>query len=191
MPLWPNDAPVVFQRQALDGGGSLSSFSLSAHSGTHVDAPCHMLSKGADASQLSLEKMCGIAKVCDLSDAEIIDFNALSGLALTGVKRLLIKTSNSAFLAKHDSTPHYAYLTEDATRFILKLGIEFLAIDCLSVDAFDSCDYPVHRLLLEAGVIILEGVDLSDVSAGDYELLCLPLKIATDGAPARVILRTI
>ena len=190
MPQWLGDPPVALQT-TFYGGTSLTGISMSAHSGTHVDAPCHMLHGGVDASQLSLEQMCGMAKVCDIGNVEIIDSEVLIKLNLVGVKRLLLKTSNSVLLAKPNITPQYVHLTVDAAQYLVDMKIMLLAVDYLSVDAFDSCDYPVHRILLEAGIIIVEGVDLSGVPSADYELLCLPLKMTADGAPARVILRSI
>jgi arylformamidase len=99
-------------------------------------------------------------------------------------------TSNSALLKQGRFSEDYACLTEDAAAYLVEKGIKLVAVDYLSVDAFDTDYYPVHRRLLEGGVAVVEGDDLSGVPAGDYELICLPLKIKNgDGAPARVVLR--
>ncbi|MCL1885372.1 MAG: cyclase family protein [Dehalococcoidia bacterium] len=190
MPLWPGDAPVALKTNYQDGV-SLTSISMSAHCGTHVDAPCHVISGGVGVSGLNLQQMYGKARVCDMGGVGVVDSAALSKHEIAGVKRLLIKTSNSELLSKFGFSTKYVYLAEDAARFLLHIGIKLLAVDYLSVDAYDSTDYAVHRLLLEAGVIIVEGVNLSGVPPADYEMVCLPLRIATDGAPARVILRSL
>lgn len=190
MPLWPGDAPVALKTNYQDGV-SLTSISMSAHCGTHVDAPCHVISGGAGVSGLDLEQMCGNARVCDLSGFDVVDSAALSKHELAGVERLLIKTSNSELLSKPGFSTKYVYVAEDAARFLLHIGIKLLAVDYLSVDAYESTNFAVHRLLLEAGVIIVEGVNFSGVPPADYEMVCLPLNMATDGAPARVILRSL
>jgi arylformamidase len=105
---------------------------------------------------------------------------------------LLLKTSNSALLRKPDFDQKYVSLTTDAAEYLVEKGIRLLAFDYLSVDDFFNHLYPVHNILLNAGVVIVESVNLGEVPAGNYEILCLPLKIkGCDGAPARVILRTI
>jgi arylformamidase len=84
----------------------------------------------------------------------------------------------------------YVYLTADAASYLVQAGLKLVGIDYLSVDRFGSADYPAHQTLLEAGVIVVEGLDLSEVGPGDYDMICLPLRIAGgDGAPARVVLR--
>jgi arylformamidase len=103
-----------------------------------------------------------------------------------------LKTGNSELLESSGFDKDYVSLTEDAAEYLVEKGIRFVALDYLSVDEFDTSIYPVHRILMNAGVVIVEGVDLNEVPAGDYEMLCLPLKLeGCDGAPARVILRTL
>jgi len=192
MLLWPGDRQVIFQKMNMEGVNSMTNLMISAHTGTHVDAPSHILADGMGTDRLDLECLTGLARVCHVAQAEQIDRSLLEGMALDGVSRLLLRTSNSALLETASFNKGYVSLTEDAAEYLVEKGIKFLALDYLSVDKFDTSLYPVHRILLNAGVVIVEGVDLSGVPAGDYEMLCLPLKLeGCDGAPARVILRTI
>ncbi len=189
---WPEDSPVSFNNTELEGVASLTRLDMSAHTGTHIDAPAHIICGGKGIDEIDIEQLSGLASVFDLSNAKIIDRVLLSGLNLAGVSRLLLKTSNSDLLNEPDFNQEYVSLTTDAAEYLVEQGIRLLALDYLSVDEFSSSLYPVHQILLNAGVVIVESVNLSEVPAGDYEILCLPLKIkGCDGAPARVILRTI
>jgi arylformamidase len=189
---WPEDHPVDFNKTKLAGLASLTHLGMSAHTGTHIDAPAHIIRGGKGIDEIDIERLTGVASLVDLSKAKIIDRELLSGFNLEGVSRLLLKTSNSALLRKPDFDQKYVSLTTDAAEYLVEKGIRLLAFDYLSVDEFSSQLYPVHNILLNAGVVIVESVNLSEVPAGNYEILCLPLKIkGCDGAPARVILRTI
>ncbi|RJO62562.1 MAG: ribose 5-phosphate isomerase B [Dehalococcoidia bacterium] len=189
---WPGEEIVAFNKVEYEGVSSLTHFVLSAHTGTHVDAQTHIISGGKGTDQLDLEQLTGLARVCHLQGGHSIDRTLLSNRSLDGVSRLLLRTSNSALLETAIFNKDYVSLTEDAAEYLVEKGIKFLALDYLSVDKFDTCMYPVHRILLNAGVVIVESVNLSSVPASDYEMLCLPLKLeGCDGAPARVILRTL
>jgi len=189
---WPGEEIVAFNKVEYEGVSSLTHLVLSAHTGTHLDAPAHIISGGKGTDQLDLEQLTGLARVCYLPGGHSIDSAMLSNLSLDGVSRLLMRTSNSTLLESASFNKDYVSLTEDAAEYLVEKGIKFLALDYLSVDKFDTSMYPVHRILLNAGIVIVEGVNLRSVPAGDYEMLCLPLKLeGCDGAPARVILRTI
>jgi ribose 5-phosphate isomerase B len=192
MLMWPGDQKVLFKQMEYEGVSSLTQLDLSAHTGTHVDAPAHIISGGKGADQLDLEQMTGLARVCHLPGVQSITRIILSDTSLGDVSRLLLRTSNSALLETSSFNQDYVSLTEDAAEYIVEKGIRFLALDYLSVDEFHASIFPVHRVLMNAGVVIAEGVDLSDVPAGDYEMLCMPLKLNNcDGAPARIVLRTL
>ena len=192
MLLWPGDQAVVFKKVEYEGISSLTQLDLSVHTGTHVDAPAHIISEGRGVDQLEMEQLTGLARVCHITEIHCIDRALLSNIDLDGVSRLLLKTSNSTLLGLSNFNKDYISLTEDAAEYLVEKGIRFLAMDYLSVDEFATKIFPVHRVLLNAGVVIVEGVNLSEVPVGDYEMLCLPLKLKNcDGAPARVILRTL
>lgn len=196
MPVWPGDPPVQIERVASIHKGdpaNLTRLSLGAHTGTHVDAPYHFVEKGLRVDQLSLSTLVGSAHVLEVHPKErTITATDLGGLGLPStVQRLLIKTGNSSLWERGllEFEEDFIHLGPDAARWIVKRGIKLIGVDYLSVDSFSSGDKAVHRTLLEAGVIIIEGLNLSHVAQGVYQLYCLPLKIVdSDGAPARVIL---
>ena len=196
MPVWPGDPAVertlVWQIGA-DSAANVSRLTMSVHTGTHVDAPIHFIANGMSIDGLALETMVGPCNVCEVDATgwtiTATDLEALN-LPLT-VQRLLLKTSNSGLWAKGGATFERSYvsLSASAARWIVDRGIRLVGIDYLSVEPFDAAEPVVHRTLLAGGVIPLEGVDLSGVAAGEYTLVCLPLKLAgSDGAPARVVL---
>jgi ribose 5-phosphate isomerase B len=192
MLLWPGDEPVVFQQDKGDGVASTTNIKLCAHTGTHLDGPCHMFQDAGGTESLELDNMLGLACVCSLQNKKIIDRETLEGINFEGISRLLLKTDNSDLLVKSEFCEDYVFITEDAAAYIIQKGIKFIALDYLSVDSYDSLDYPAHKMFLASGVIVAEGVDLRNVPPGIYEMLCLPLKLENcDGAPARIVLRTI
>ena len=169
---------------------NVSRLTLSSHSGTHLDAPRHFFMQGAAIDALDLGWLLGPARVCAMHTTAHITADDLHPLQLAGVKRVLFHTVNSALWDVPTFQPNYVALTTSAAQLLVDLGVQLVGIDYLSVDAFTRQDFPVHRLLLGAGVLILEGLDLRAVPPGDYELLVLPLLLRNgDGAPARAVLR--
>jgi arylformamidase len=169
---------------------NVSRLTLSSHSGTHVDAPRHFFPQGLAIDALDPGLLLGPARVCALPNTTHITANDLQPLPLAGVKRVLFHTVNSALWNLPTFQPDYVALTTSAAQLLVDLGVQLVGIDYLSVDAFARQDFPVHRLLLGAGVLILEGLDLRAVPPGDYELFVLPLLLRDgDGAPARAVLR--
>ncbi|HID63869.1 MAG TPA: cyclase family protein [Anaerolineae bacterium] len=195
-PVWPGDPPVQIERVASINKGdfaNLTRLSLGAHTGTHVDAPYHFFEKGLKVDQLPLSILIGSAHVLEVHPKErTITATDLGSLGLPSTaQRLLIKTDNSYLWEGRllEFERDFIHLSRDAARWIVKRGIKLIGVDYLSVDSFDSGDRAVHRTLLEAGVVIIEGLNLSHVAQGVYQLYCLPLKIVdSDGAPARVVL---
>jgi arylformamidase len=167
---------------------------MGSHTGTHVDAPHHFIAGGQTVDELPLELLVGPAIVASVEPiaGDTLGVEDMVRLQLpAGIVRLVLKTRNSAFW--HDRTAvfrhNYVHLGPDAARWVVEQGIRVLGIDYLSVEGFDVPEPVVHRTLLGAGVVILEGLDLSQVPAGPCQLVCLPLKIeGGDGAPARVLI---
>jgi arylformamidase len=191
MPVWPGDPPVTLKmvKRIEDGAkDNLSHLACSVHIGTHVDAPLHFIAGGGDISSLSLDALIGPATVVALPDADAITAGDLARLNLPRtVKRLLFKTRNGA-LPNTEFAKDFVALTLDAAQWIVERGMRLVGVDYLSVERFGG-DGSVHRTLLGAGVVAIEGLDLRDVPPGDYILYCLPIKLAgSEGAPARVIL---
>jgi len=163
---------------------------LTTHTGTHVDAPYHFLEDGPTVDQLDLDALIGPAAVYDFRGRTAITAEMLARAGVGPVPRLLLRTDNSQWIRTGPLPAVPAHLTEDAARYLIDKGIRLVGIDGLTVDGADTA--VAHSALLHAGVIILETLDLSHVEAGDYELICLPLRIAgVDGAPARAILQTL
>ncbi|HVR69348.1 MAG TPA: cyclase family protein [Vicinamibacteria bacterium] len=170
---------------------NVSRLTLGTHAGTHVDAPRHFLEDGARVDELPLEILTGKARVVSIPAREAVDRADLEALDLRDDLRLLIRTRNSGQLRQPEFRPDFVYLTPEAASYLVQVGIKLVGWDYLSIEKFGSRDFPAHHALLGAGVILVEGLDLSQVEAGEYELTCLPLKVAGgDGAPARVIVRS-
>lgn len=194
-PGWPGDATVqVHTRASLAAGdaANVSTLTLSSHSGTHVDPPAHFIAGGQTVDRLELSALVGDCWVADLTGRPRITAADLEQLSLPPtIERLLLKTDNSARWATATTFfPDYVALTPDAAEWVVARRLRLVGIDSLSIELYNSDPaHPTHHRLLAAGVIIVEGLDLSGIAAGAYTLVCLPLKIAAgDGAPARAIL---
>ena len=193
MSTYPGDPPFAIEpvQGASDSPYALSRLSLCTHTGTHVDAPSHFVRGGVSVDQLPLEILLGKARVVELLERDQLDRADLEALDLRDDLRVLLKTRMSGQLLKPGYHQDHVYLSEDAALYLAQAGIKLVGIDYLSVDRFGSTDFPAHRALLGAGVIVIEGLDLSEVEPGEYEMACLPLRVAgADGAPARVVLRS-
>jgi arylformamidase len=171
---------------------NLSRLGINLHTGTHVDAPIHFLQNGATVEKLSLDVLVGTCYVAHLPDAADITAGNLNDLNLpSGIERLLLRTRNSELWAAKtiEFKKDFVALTHDAAQWIVDKGIRLIGVDYLSVQQYHD-DSRTHQILLGADVIALEGLDLSEVKPGFYELICLPLKlVGAEGAPTRVILR--
>jgi arylformamidase len=168
---------------------------MGAHTGTHMDAPFHFDAKGTGVDQLPLDVLIGPCRVFDLSrEPGHITRAGLEQCDLAGVTRALFKTRNSRHWANdhHEFDRQFVAIAADAASYLVERQVKLVGVDYLSVEAFGSREFPVHNTLLGAGVVIIETLNLSGVAAGDYELIALPLKLKdADGAPARVVLRTL
>jgi arylformamidase len=195
MPVWPGDPPVELERVVKMEEGedaNVSRMRMSAHAGTHVDAPFHFVADGYTIEDLPMDALVGPAVVISIpEEADIIDAAVLQGAGLQpGSERVLFKTRNSRLWAQkqQEFQEDYVAVAPDAAAWLVQHGVRLVGIDYLSVAPFTD-PVPTHRILLNAGVVALEGVDLSQVKPGNYTLYCLPLKLGgSDGAPARAIL---
>lgn len=193
MLIWPGNAPVSYEpvkRIAEGDSSNVSLLHVGTHSGTHVDAPYHFVEGAAGIDSIPPEVLVGPARLVQLPEVDRIDQALLETLGLSSVGRLLLGTRNSALLRQPEHTTDYIPVSEDGACYLVEMGIKLVGIDYLSIEEYKKEGYPTHRTLLKAGVVIVEGLDLSGVPAGNYELLCLPLKLKNaDGSPARVFLR--
>jgi arylformamidase len=191
---WPGNPEVRVDRQekaSADGGVSrVSALSLGSHTGTHVDAPVHVGVNSVGVDSLPLDALIGPARVIAIEDPTAITTANLEPHAVQAGERLLFKTRNSSRCwATDEFVNDYVYVTPDAARHLAERRVRTVGVDYLSVGGRRD-GAVTHRVLLQAGVCILEGLDLSRVAPGAYDLVALPLRIAGgDGAPARVILR--
>jgi arylformamidase len=193
---WPGDPSVTLQRRKSIPAGdnaNVSQLVCGVHTGTHMDAPVHFLEGGTTIEQLSLERCIGPALVAEVpADADAITPQHLDALQLpAGTTRLLLKTRNSALWATpaHRFQPDFVALTPEAATWVVERGVQLIGIDYLSIQRFHDDDPLTHQVLLRAGVVIVEGLNLLDVAAGSYQLVCLPIKlVGSDGAPARAVL---
>jgi arylformamidase len=183
-----------FQReviQTIEAGApcNLSRLTLGSHAGTHVDAPYHFLPEGSTVDELPLDLLMGKVRVVSVAAREAVERAHLEELDLRDDLRLLFRTRNSGSL-RQPFQPEFVYLSPDAATYLVQVGIKLVGWDYLSVDKYPSKDFATHHVLLEAGVVIVEGLDLSQVEPGEYDMICLPLRLqGGDGAPARVVLR--
>lgn len=195
MPVWPGDPQVVLERVAsIDAGAhaNVSHLKTGVHAGTHVDAPHHFLNDHRTVENLQLEALIGPALVVQIPEERTTVAAAdLEAAAIpVGVERLLLKTRNSAFwrAGQNDFRPDFVGVTADGAEWLVRRGIRLVGVDYLSVAPYKQ-SAPTHEILLRAGVVIVEGLDLSVVPPGRYNLYCLPLKlVGSDGAPARAVL---
>ncbi len=198
MPVYEGDPGVEIKAwSALAKGDSanVSSLHFGAHTGTHVDAPAHFIEGARKIDALSLETLMGPARVIRVPDEVTeIDLDSLAKCDLAGIERVLFHTRNSAFWSGEGFRKDFAHLAPEAAEKLVELGVKLVGIDYLSIEKFHSGHHRTHLALLSNNVVIVEGLNLSEVDAGDYELICLPMKIAEgagDGAPARAVLRTV
>ncbi|MEP6742798.1 MAG: cyclase family protein [bacterium] len=197
-PTYPGDPTIEIKSWLELKRGDAANVSLlhfGAHSGTHVDAPAHFIAGGSKVEALPLESLLGEATVVEVpQDMMAIDDDFVSNNCNPASERILFKTRNSSFWNNPEVgfRTDYTYLEPKAAQRFTEIGVRLVGIDYLSVEQYGSKTFETHLTLLSRSIVILEGLDLRNVPAGRYELICLPLRIAGgagDGAPVRAILR--
>src|SRR3989344_3586181 len=184
---WPGDTRFI--RIEKKGSGIVSQLVMSTHTGTHVDAPKHFLFDKAGVDKIQLAKLIGPARVVEIKSKNLITAQDLEKLKVKKGERLLFKTRNSKLYKKGKFTDDYVSLSLEGAEYLAKKKISLVGTDYLGIEAKSAPGHPVHKTLLGAGIVNVEGLDLSQVKAWDYLLAVLPLKIRdSDGAPARAIL---
>jgi arylformamidase len=193
IPAYPGNPEFELQpvkRIAAGGSSNVSKLVMGTHTGTHVDAPKHFLDDAAGVDGLSLDLLLGRARVVEIPKRGGIGAEELAAAGLREDLRVLLKTPNSALWNDPGFHTDYTYLTEEAAKYLVGQGVRVIGVDYLSVEQFKKAGAPAHRALLSHGIVIIEGLNLSEVEPGMYEMYCLPLRVAGgDGAPARVILK--
>ncbi|ADQ04021.1 Arylformamidase [Caldicellulosiruptor owensensis OL] len=193
MVYFPGDPnPQISRVYSIEKGevANVSKLILSSHTGTHIDAPAHFIKNGNTVDKIPLERLIGKVRVLDVGEEDSITKKFLESKNIQYNERIFFKTKNSWYL-KRDTKffKNFVYLSVDAAEYLVEKKVEVVGIDYLSIEEFNSKNFPVHRLLLSNDVVIVEGLCLLDVNEGRYKYIALPLKIEEcDGAPARVIL---
>ncbi len=193
--VWPGDTPIAVSPMTRISDGDAANVSqiiCTTHTGTHVDAPWHFVDMGKKLEQIPPTRWVGPCWVAALSDqVQRIEPDDLEAVGIpSGTERLLLRTANSRLWRRqHHFETDYVGISPESARWVVDRGIRLIGIDYLSIEPYGEPGYRTHRTLLENEVLILEGLDLSAVPAGAYQLLCLPLRLAVgDGAPARALL---
>lgn len=191
MAVWPGDTPYAHawgMRIASGDSVNVSALTLSAHTGTHADAPLHFEEGGLSIGAMPLAAYIGPATVLALETRGAIEPDDLHVVAERGIERLLIKTPAS-LRPNHHWEEEFAFLSPAAADFLVRCGVRLFGTDASSVDHVHSKTLDAHHILGRATVAILEGLALANVPPGDYELIALPLRLGVDGSPVRAVLR--
>lgn len=194
MPCWPDNPPVRITRTMdLEDGdaATVSTLSIGSHTGTHMDAPLHFIKSGKAMDEMPLSATIGPAQVVEIDDPQAIRVEDVRRHAIGAGARVLFKTRNSTRRwAEREFMKDFVYLTTEAARWLVQQSVRTVGVDYLSVGGYQKNGSEVHQVLLSEDIWIIEGLDFSAVQPGNYDLICLPLKIARgDGAPARAVLR--
>jgi arylformamidase len=194
MPVWPSDPPVqLTPKSHLSRDGTqtvrLTKIDMGSHTGTHIDAPWHFLENGKRLNEIPLTRLIGAALVVLLENKKSISKVDLESINLLGYARILLKTDNSKHWNDKTFYEDFVYLEPDGAQYLVDKHVNVVGIDYLSIDQFKSVKHPSHFVLLENEVVILEGLNLSRIEPGPYNMTALPLNLQeVDGAPTRVIL---
>jgi arylformamidase len=193
---WPGDTP--FERRvnmeiARGDLVNLSQIAASVHTGTHMDAPLHFIANARSIDMMPLSATIGPARVIGIENPEAITVSELAPHKIAKGERILFRTANSGRVWKTDVfLEDYIYINPEAAEYLAAIGIQSVGVDYLSVGGFHTGNAETHRALLGAGIWVIEGLNLEHVEPGDYDMICLPLKlVGSDGSPARAVLRRI
>jgi arylformamidase len=193
LPTYPHNTPFTLEpikRIARGDSSNVSTLHMSAHTGTHVDAPRHFFDEGPGTESLPLELLIGRARVIEVHARAGVAAQDLDAIDFSDDIRVLIKTLNSQLWGAPEFHEDYVGVLESGAKHLVEHGIKVVGVDYLSVEKFHNPGAPAHHILLGAGTIVIEGLDLRGVEPGVYEMFCLPLRVVgSDGAPARVVLR--
>ena len=196
VPVWDGDSrPTLTEDKTIDPRGTIQTtmLNMNVHTGTHIDAPRHFYPSGRIASEIDFNKLIGKCTVVQVSDGKetISKKDLITAGLVKSCKKVLLQTINSGLWELHRESFFHGYtaLDKTAAHYLIELGVDLVGIDYLSIAPFDNV-WDVHQELLSHEVVILEGINLMGIAPGEYELICLPLKLdSNDGLPVRAILR--
>lgn len=191
--VWPGDTTFSLEWvMRLEQGCScnVSTLRMSAHTGTHADAPYHFLPGGEKPAEVDLDRYLGTCRVVRVQSEDCVRPEDLAGVDWTATRRILLKTPRST--RETEWRNDFTYVGVDAARLLTEKGVRLVGIDTPSMDAMTSKTLDAHKIFAAAGTALLENLDLSAVDEDDYELIALPLKIRDgDASPVRAVLRTL
>ncbi len=175
---------------ARGDGANVSQIVFGSHTGTHADSSRHFFDDAQSVDQIPLERLIGPARLVVMGDdVRSVGEKELRAAGVEGQKRILIRTRNSQLLKQSEFVPDYTFIAPDAAQYLVDIGVELVGVDYISIEQFHSGHHQTHRTLLAKDVVIIEGLALGEPPAGDYQLVCLPLRLeGLDGAPARAVL---
>ena len=189
---WINSAPYELaerRRTSRGDAANASAVNMSVHAGTHLDAPFHFIEGGVTIDAMPVEHFVGPALVHQVEADRYITREHVEAIPLQGDDKVLFKTRNSRLLHQSDYVADFAAFSVEAAEALVERGVRLVGLDYLSVAHADT-QVPVHRAFLDHGVVLLEGIDLSAIAPGRYELMALPIRLrGADGAPCRAVLR--
>jgi arylformamidase len=191
---WPDNPPVRIERMLdMDRGdvANVSTISFGSHTGTHMDAPIHFLRGGEGIDRMPLDATMGRARVVEIQDPSSVKPEELEAHGIGRGERVLFKTKNSTRRWwEEDFIEDFVYVSQEAGRYLADRGVTTVGVDYISVGGFYEDGPETHQALLGAGIWIIEGLDLTGIEPGEYDLICLPIKVKDgDGAPSRALLR--
>jgi len=191
---WPGDPDFHIERASDQEKGDVATVSrmaLGVHTGTHMDAPLHFIRHAPSIDTMPLDATVGKARVIGIRDMESIKREELIPHAISPGERILFKTANSGHSWDSDRFDEdFVFISQDGARFLAECGVRTVGVDYLSVGGYREDGLETHAALLGAGIWVIEGLNLREVEPGEYELVCLPLKLmGAEGSPARAILR--
>ncbi len=191
-PIYPGDPEIKISPiySTLKGdSANILELKFGSHVGTHIDAPYHFLQNRKTLDEIELDRFLGTAQVCELDVVESISEADLQSIEINEGDIILFKTRNSGLWNKREFQRDFIYLSPEAAEYLVARRIKGVGIDYLSIEKYKSREHSTHQTLLRNDVLILEGINLKDVPAGEYFLICFPLKlIGADGSPVRAIL---
>lgn len=192
LPIYPGD-PIMTQNEICDitkgDVANVSELYFGSHTGTHLDVPKHFFANGKSLDQVPIEKFIGVAKVFEIKGKDSISYNDICNLNIENDDIILFKTDNNEMMLNPIFKTDFVYLSYDAAKFLVEKNIRAVGIDYLSIEKYNSEEPIVHRTLLGNDIYIIEGLILSKVKSGVYNIIALPLNIPNgNGSPVRVIL---
>jgi arylformamidase len=192
---WPGEGSLELTKiYSISNGDNcnVTKLSLSTHQGTHIDSPHHFIDDGRTSEDINLESLIGLCLVIDVVGCAIINKEHIDKYDFNKYKRIIFKTNNSSLWKENIKyfDKNFVSLSLEAAQYLYNKGVILVGIDYLSIEEFSSTTHAVHKVLLGNNIVIIEGLNLSDISEGCYELICLPIKLrGSDGSPARAVLR--